>query len=104
VSARLRWVAAEPGSPLKAFDQEKWAGKLGYEQQSPQHCAQVFRALRTATATMLRSLPEPAWSQTGLHEERGEVSLQRLVEDYSAHAERHIEQIRALKQRFSAAA
>jgi hypothetical protein len=98
VAGRLRWVAAEPGAPLKAFDQEKWADKLGYRQQSPQQSLQVFRALRIGTAAMLRGLPEPVWSYTGIHEERGEVSLQRLVEDYTAHAERHIHRILELRE------
>jgi len=98
VAGRLRWVAAEPGSLLKAFDQEKWADQLGYERQSPQESLEVFRALRSATAAVLRGLPESAWSRIGTHEERGEVSLQRLVEDYSGHAERHVEQILALRR------
>jgi len=97
VAARLRWVAAEPGSPLKAFDQEKWAGELGYERQSPRLSLELFRALRATTAAMLRSLPESAWTRTGMHEERGQVSLQRLVEDYSSHAERHVQQILDLR-------
>jgi uncharacterized damage-inducible protein DinB len=97
VAARLRWVAAEPGSLLKAFDQETWANKLHYEHRSLQQSLELFRALRHATASMLRSLPEPAWLHTGTHEERGEVSLRRLVEDYSSHAERHTGQILELR-------
>ena len=36
ICSRLRWVAAEPGSPLRAFDQDKWANALGYSRRSPQ--------------------------------------------------------------------
>jgi hypothetical protein len=101
ISARLRWIAAEPGSPLKAFDQDKWARSLGYQHQSPQDLVELMRSLRRTTATMLRSLPESAWAHTGRHEERGDVSLRQMVDSYSGHAEHHAQQIRELRSRFA---
>ena len=104
ISTRMRWVAAEPGSPLKAFDQDKWAASLGYGCQSPQDSLDVFRALRRASARMLRSLPEAAWNRTGHHEERGELSLQQLVEGSCGHGERHAQQILDVRHSFPLAA
>ncbi len=102
--ARFRWIAAEPGSPIKAFDQDKWANSLGYRQQSPQQALDLFRALRRLTASMLRSLPESAWGQIGNHEERGPVSLEKMVELYTGHAEHHAQQIKDLRKQLSAVA
>jgi hypothetical protein len=104
IAGRLRWVAAEPGSPLKGFDQDKWAEGLGYTRQSPQESLDVFRALRRSTARLLRNLPDSAWQNTGKHEERGELTLRDLVEGSSGHAERHIEQIRRVRNQFISAA
>jgi hypothetical protein len=102
VCGRFRWVAAEPGSPLKAFDQDRWAAALGYERQSPQQALELFRALRRVTAAMLRSLPESAWAHIGCHEQRGELSLETLVESYGGHAEHHARQIQQLRAQFGA--
>lgn len=104
VAARLRWIAAEPGSLLKAFDQDKWANTLGYEHQSPQDSFELFRSLRKITTAMLRQLPESAWSRTGRHEERGEMTLLQMVENYKGHAEHHAAQIRQIRGQLGAAA
>ena len=104
IAGRFRWVAAEPGSPLKAYDQDKWARTLGYGHQAPQDSLDVFRALRRATARMLRSLPLAAWNNIGHHEERGDVSLEQLVDLSCGHAERHTQQIKDIRHSFPVAA
>jgi hypothetical protein len=87
---------------MKAFDQDKWAARLGYGAQTPQQALALFRALRHSTVAMLRALPEEVWSNTGMHEERGKVSLLNLVEVYAGHAEHHAAQIRKLREKFAA--
>ncbi|MGA3210804.1 MAG: DinB family protein [Terriglobales bacterium] len=104
VAARIRWIVAEPGSLLKAFDQDKWAGTLGYEHQSPEDSLELFRSLRRITAAMLRHLPESAWARSGRHEERGEMTLLQMVESYKGHAEHHAQQIRQIRGQLGAAA
>ena len=101
--ARLRTTAAQPGSALKAYDQDAWADRLGYEQQAPEQMAKLFRLLRKTTGVMLRSLPEAAWENKAVHEERGEMSLADFVKLYAEHAEHHAGQIRALREQFGAA-
>jgi hypothetical protein len=101
---RIRFIAAQPGSPLKAFDQDLWATHLAYDKLSLEESFELFRATRKATASVLRQLPEAAFSNTGVHEERGEVTLLRLVELYTDHAEHHSRQIRELRSKFAAAA
>ena len=101
-AVRMRFIAAEPGSPLKAFDQDKWAASLGYQHLTPEQVLAEFRAIRRITAAMLRSLPAAAWDQTGKHEERGEVTLRQMVESYAGHAEHHARQIVELKRQLAA--
>jgi uncharacterized damage-inducible protein DinB len=104
LGTRMRWIAAEPGSPLAAFDQDKWAASLNYGQQSPQQALQMFSALRRSTAALLRSLPESAWERIGKHQERGPMSLKQMVESSCEHAEHHSGHMRDLRRKFSAAA
>jgi hypothetical protein len=51
-----------------------------------------------ATAAVLRGLPESSWQNPGRHQERGELSLQQLVEGATKHAEHHVQQIRELRK------
>jgi hypothetical protein len=102
VSARFRWIAAEPGAALPAWDQDKWAASLGYGQQSPGESAALVRALRQRTAVMLRQLPEEAWRRTGMHAERGSVTLRELVELDVTHLEHHAGHIRELRTKLAA--
>jgi hypothetical protein len=104
LALRMRSVAAEPGSPLKGFNQDKWAANLGYKNMPVDQALALIRAVRTQTATMLRSLPESAWNHIGHHDERGDMSLKKLVEDASAHGESHAEQIGKIKSQFAQAA
>ena len=97
-------ILSEPGCALAAFDQDKWAASLHYGQQSPQQALQLFNALRRVTAALLRSLPESAWERIGMHQERGPLSLQQMVELSCEHAEHHSEHMRDLRRKFSAAA
>jgi hypothetical protein len=100
-SARFRWIAAEPGAGLPAWDQDKWAASLGYGRQSLDECLALSRALRKNTAAMLRHLPEEAWRRTGAHQERGTVTLLQLVELDVAHLEHHANHIRELRTRLA---
>ncbi|HEV2021032.1 MAG TPA: DinB family protein [Terriglobales bacterium] len=101
--ARFRTIAAQPGSVLKAYDQEAWAQKLT-TQQSPQQALELFSLLRKTTAAMLRALPEAAWKNSGRHEESGEVVLDKFVEHYCDHVDNHSRQIREIRQKFGAPA
>jgi hypothetical protein len=100
-ATRMRFIAAEPGAPLPAFDQDKWAATLGYPQQTPEQAVALVRAIRQTTAAMLRSLPAAAWEHTGNHSERGTVTLLSQVELYATHAEHHAAQIRALREKLA---
>lgn len=97
-AVRIRWIAAEPGSPLKAYDQDKWASALDYTTADVSESLDLFRAARRTTVRFLRALPEEAWSRTAIHEERGELTLARMVELCAEHAESHSRQIRERAQ------
>jgi hypothetical protein len=103
-ATRLRWIAAQPGATLKAYDQDAWAAKLAYPAQSVEDALALFRALRRSTAAMLRALPAAAWENTAVHEESGTVRLPDFVEHYSEHCEHHSEQIREIRSKFAAGA
>ncbi len=103
-AARFRYIAGQPNSKLHGYNQELWATNLGYDRQPIEAAVAVVRAVRQATVSLLRRLPESAWDQTGFHEERGELSLRKMVELTVEHAENHARQIREHRARFAAVA
>jgi hypothetical protein len=80
-----------------------WANELAYTKLPVEQALAAFSAARKYTCTMLRNLPEAAFSRIGMHEERGEESLRCLVELYCDHTDNHARQIRELRSRLAAA-
>lgn len=103
IAGRVRWIAAEPGSALKAFNQNLWEEKLAYDKRDTNSSMELFLALRRSTSALLRQMPETAWSQKGIHEERGELSLAEIVEGAAEHIENHAEQINSIRTAAAAA-
>jgi hypothetical protein len=92
-AARLRWVAAQPGSSLPSYAGDIWSRQLGYESQSLETAIKLFALLRQSTLAMLQQLPDQAWSNLGVHEESGEVTLEKLLDDHCEHTEAHIREL-----------
>lgn len=101
-AVRYRMIAAQPGSVLTAFDQEKWESNLQYAHQSLDEALEGFRAMRRHNMNMLRVLPFEAWSRTAVHEERGEHTLYRMVEHNATHLENHAGQVIEAHRRLAA--
>ena len=91
---RARRFIAEPGKTVMAYNQEEWARKLGYHQQSPEEAVELFGCLRRMTYNLIKPLPESAWANTVEHPEYGPMNFDRWLEMYSAHVPGHIKQMR----------
>ena len=96
---RMRSILGAPGSPIPAFDQDKWAEATSYAQQDPRASLRVFRTLREANLALLKSLSSEQWKQFGIHAERGEESIERTVRMYAGHDLNHLRQIEAIVER-----
>jgi hypothetical protein len=46
----------------------------------------------------MESTPEPTWSRSGHHSERGDTSLDDLLKIYSHHGESHLGHITGLRK------
>lgn len=96
---RYRMIAAQPGSTLTAFDQEKWANETLYSAQPWEDALSAYAAMRQHNVNMLRGLPLDRWSRSAIHVERGENSLFKLVEHNAVHVENHAGQVLAIGQK-----
>ncbi len=94
MTTRMRWAAAEPGSIVVAFDQDRWAVKARYDVTPVTLAMQTFEAVRAWTIAFLQGLT----SDEGCvrHQERGEENLQRLIDIMAGHDLNHLRQIEEL--------
>jgi hypothetical protein len=100
---RFRQVIAEDNPPLGAFDQDAWARNLDYARKQPKQSLESFRRVRAENYELLKSLPESAFERTGVHSERGAVTLRQLLDTYAEHAESHARQMQAIREGFKKA-
>jgi hypothetical protein len=91
---RYRTVLEKDDVRIQAYDQNVWASSFGYEQVPP------------AESLGLLSAVDPSRLQhKGLHSERGEESITRIMEMYAGHDLNHLAQIeRLLEESRNAAA
>ncbi len=91
---RCRRAIAEPGSTVIAYDENQWAKRLSYHQQSTEDAIELFRWLRLLSYKLIKTLPEPVWSHTIQHPENGIMTLDDWLDVYAAHVPEHIEQMK----------
>jgi len=100
VGHRLRQVIAEENPTLIAYDQEAWARNLGYRRRKLKNSLESFRRLRAENHELLKDLPAKAFERQGNHSENGPMTLARLVEIYTEHAENHARQMQAIRAQY----
>ena len=100
---RFRQVIAEDNPPLGAFDQDAWARNLDYARKQPKQSLEGFRRVRAENYELLKSLPESAFERTGVHSERGPLTLRQLLDIYADHAESHARQMQTIREEFKKA-
>jgi len=93
---RFRWVMAEDNPTIKTYDQDVWATfpdvKLPVEPS-----LKIIDGLHERWVAFLSALPEDAWSRTANHPERGQITMDDLLDIYSEHGANHTGQITGLR-------
>ena len=66
---RARLLAVEPGKPVMAYDQDKWAVSLNYHDQDVDDALKLVKYARKTTHALLEILPDSAFENTVIHPE-----------------------------------
>ena len=93
---RFKLLLAEDHPTIKTYDQDVWA-TLPDSRLPIESSLRLVDGLHEKWTEFLQSLPADAWSRTGFHPERGDVTMDDLLEIYSGHGEHHVGQITALR-------
>ena len=94
---RIRLTLAQPGGPLPAYDQDRFATALAYarfDETLVRETLDLFARLRVGLgATPLPRAGVGVEPLASRHAQWGEVTLRQLLELYADHGERHLAQI-----------
>jgi uncharacterized damage-inducible protein DinB len=96
-AVRFRLVIAEEGATLPVYDQDLWKRRLHYLWRDPEAAIALFQQTRYGSAELLQQCDAGTWSRSGLHPERGAMTLAALLELYADHVDQHIAQIAAFR-------
>jgi hypothetical protein len=94
---RLRMVMAHDRPPLLGYDQDLWASRLHYRDVEVAEALDQFTALRRANLRIWQDLGPADLIRVGLHDERGEESLEHMRRLYAGHDVLHLEQLKRIR-------
>src|SRR5262245_16448562 len=75
LAARIHMILARDDPPMPSFDDRRWAEVAGYAQADVRTSLEAFRLRRAELVEMLRRAAPGDWERTGVHEERGPLTL-----------------------------
>jgi len=95
-SWRYRQMIEHDGVQLLGFDQELWARLGDYSSWTVRDALDMYRLLRLANVALLSRLTPAEWERSGVHAERGPMTVRSLAAHMAGHDRNHIEQIKRI--------
>ena len=93
-SVRIRMALTGDRPYLPAFDERVWVRRFSELDDDPKQSLARWRVLRDQNVKLLESLEEDEWKLTGVHAERGELSVTQMADVLAKHDTEHLDQIR----------
>lgn len=85
LGTRMRLVGALDRPVIHGYDQDQFVENLFVERATTGELLVAFAAVRAANVALLRRLPKSAWKRIGVHDERGEESIETMLVIYAGH-------------------
>jgi uncharacterized damage-inducible protein DinB len=90
IADRIRRVIAMDNPPLLAWDENRFAANLHYNDQSAADALTMIDLTRRQLARVLRKLPDQAFERIGQHNERGPMKMVDLLKFAGDHLDHHL--------------
>ncbi len=97
LGSRYRLIGAHDRPPIAGYDQDAFVEMLGVASAATADLIDDFAMARAVNLGLLERLPEAAWDRVGLHAERGEESIRKMVHMYAGHDRHHLLQIGTIR-------
>jgi hypothetical protein len=93
---RLRQALSEPHHVIQPFDQDNWARAYQNDGMHAQAAVEVFSALRRWTLALLKAVPQESFSKPVTHPERGQMTVETVVQTMAGHDLNHLRQLETI--------
>src|SRR5262245_22618518 len=90
---RMKRVIAEDNPTLVGADENKFSAALHYMERDLEEELTIIERTRQQLARILKKLPESALARTGQHNERGSLTLERLLATATGHIPHHLKYV-----------
>jgi hypothetical protein len=87
---RMKRVIAEDRPQLLGADEKRFAAALAYQERDVEEELALIAHTRSQMAKILRRVPDEALGRVGVHNERGELTLERLLTVTTNHIPHHV--------------
>lgn len=87
---RIKRIISHDRPTLLGADENLFAATLAYHDRDLAEELAVIEATRAQLARILRAMPAETFQQVGMHSERGEVSVQKLLQLAIDHIPHHL--------------
>jgi uncharacterized damage-inducible protein DinB len=87
---RMKRIIAEDRPALLGADEKRFAAALAYHERDLEEELSIIERTRSQMARILRTLPLAALQRIGVHNERGEMTLERVITTCINHIPHHV--------------
>jgi uncharacterized damage-inducible protein DinB len=94
---RIRLILSQDRPVISGYDQDRWAARMRYADGDPAEALERFSVLRRSNVGLLQQASEDDLRRVGLHTERGEESLARVISLYAGHDLLHLRQVNRIR-------
>ena len=95
---RMKRVLAEDRPTLLGADEKRFAAALAYHDRDPEEELAILAHTRSQMARILRRQSDEVLKRVGIHNERGEMTLERLLTGTTNHLLHHVKFINDKRQ------
>jgi uncharacterized damage-inducible protein DinB len=95
---RMKRIIAEERPQLLGADEGRFAAALAYHERDVEEELVILEHTRKQMTRILRTLPATAWQRVGIHNERGPLTLERLLAIATNHILHHVKFIEEKRQ------
>jgi hypothetical protein len=95
---RMKRVLAEDRPQLLGADEKRFAAALAYHERDVQEELAIIAHTRAQMARILRQQKDDVLKRVGVHNERGELTLERLLTITTTHIPHHVKFIQEKRQ------
>lgn len=87
---RMKRIIAEDRPALLGADEKRFAAALAYHHRELEEELALIEKTRRSMARILRTLPEEALARVGEHNERGPLTLEKMLQGAIDHVPHHV--------------